>query len=214
MNSILSVKNISKKFKNEQVLNNISFELNEGEIVGIVGRNGSGKSVLFKILCGLYIPDSGTVTVFNEEITSKQTYPKNTRAIIENPSFLGHISGYKNLEYLSLLTGKIDKNKIERTLELVGLEKKDWTKKVKKYSIGMKQKLAFAQVLVDEPQFVILDEPFNGLDEGSVSLFHSILKDLKNKGVTILLASHIKEDIESLCDNVYKIDSGVLKSNY
>lgn len=210
MSYALRINDITKNFKNEIVLSNITFKANKGDIIGIVGRNGSGKSVLFKIICGLYLPSSGTVTVFDEEITNKQTYPKKTRAIIESPNFLGFYSGYKNLEYLSLLSGQINKKKIEDTLELVGLEKSAWNKKVKHYSMGMKQKLGLAQVLMDNPQLIILDEPFNGLDESSVKRFHQILLDLKNKGVTILLASHIKEDIETLCDRVFKMDLGHL----
>lgn len=210
MSYALRINDITKNFKNEIVLSNITFKANKGDIIGIVGRNGSGKSVLFKIICGLYLPSSGTVTVFDEEITNKQTYPKKTRAIIESPNFLGFYSGYKNLEYLSLLSGQINKKNIEDTLELVGLEKSAWNKKVKHYSMGMKQKLGLAQVLMDNPQLIILDEPFNGLDESSVKRFHQILLDLKNKGVTILLASHIKEDIETLSDRVFKMDLGHL----
>ncbi|QVK17370.1 ATP-binding cassette domain-containing protein [Mycoplasmatota bacterium] len=210
MSYALKINDIIKYFKDELVLSNITFKVNKGDIIGIVGRNGSGKSVLFKIICGLYLPSSGTVTVFDEEITNKQTYPKKTRAIIESPNFLGFYSGYKNLEYLALLSGQINKKNIEDTLALVGLEKSAWNKKVKHYSMGMKQKLGLAQVLMDNPQLIILDEPFNGLDESSVKRFHQILLDLKNKGVTILLASHIKEDIETLCDRVFKMDLGHL----
>lgn len=206
MRTVLKVENISKEFKYDKVLDNISLEIEKGQIVGIVGRNGSGKSVLFKIICGLFLPTSGNVIVFNENITEKKTYPKSTRALIETPNFLEFKSGYKNLEYLSVLSGEINKEKIEKTLELVGLPKLAWRKKVRHYSMGMKQKLALAQVLMDEPEFIILDEPFNGLDENSVISTREIIKKLQKEGVTIILSSHSKEDIDYLCDKVYLIN--------
>ncbi len=211
MSCLLKVKNLFKQFKTDIVLKNISFEIEKGKIVGFVGRNGSGKSVLFKIICGLYLPTSGNVVIFDEDISLKKTYPKNTRAVIDEPSFLEFKSGIKNLEYLSLLSGKIDKVKIENTLEIVDLPRSAWRKKVKHYSMGMKQKLALAQILMDEPEFIILDEPFNGLDEHSVSKTREIIKKLKSKGVTIILSSHIKEDIDYLCDIVYQIKDGELR---
>lgn len=210
MSLALQLKNITKDFTNERVINNVSLDIEVGKIVGLVGRNGSGKSVLFKIICGLFKPTLGEVIVFNENITKTNEYPKNTRAVIENPHFLEFKSGYQNLEYLSNLTGSFNKKAIEEALSTVNLEEKDWNKKVKHYSLGMKQKLAFAQAIMDHPKLIILDEPFNGLEESSVIHFRKLIKELQLKGTTIVLASHIMEDIDILCDNVYEIKRGNL----
>jgi ABC-2 type transport system ATP-binding protein len=129
----------------------------------------------------LYLPTSGNIIVFGEDITQNKTFPKKTRAVIDAPQFLDFKSGLKNLEYLALLSGNVDKAKIEQSLELVNLEKPAWKKKVKHYSMGMKQKLALAQILMDDPEFIILDEPFNGLDENSVNKTREIIKNLQKK---------------------------------
>lgn len=205
--SKLIVENIHKKFKNEIVLEDISFELCEGEILGIIGRNGSGKTVLLKIICGLLSSDNGKV-IYNDKIIGKDCdFPENVGAIIETPSFMKFSSGYKNLKYLADINSKIGKAEIYNAMEQVGLDpsSKKW---VVKYSLGMKQRLGIAQAIMENPDLIVLDEPMNGIDKDAVDKMRNYLLEQKKAGKIILLASHIKEDIELLCDKVIELDKG------
>lgn len=206
------IKNLTKKLDDNVVLSEINLNLKSGQIVGFIGRNGSGKSMLFKTICGFLIPDKGEVLVGGEDIYKNKTFPKNTAALIENPSFLNDMSGYENLKLLASIKNIITDDDIIKTLEDVGLlEEKD--KNFKKYSLGMKRKLGIAQVLMENPDLMIFDEPFNGLDESSVEKIRNIILNKKKEGKLILIATHIKEDIDKLCDCVYVLDGGkVIKS--
>lgn len=206
------IKNLTKKLDNNIVLNDINLNLESGQIIGFVGRNGSGKSMLFKTICGFLIPDEGEVLVEVENIYDNNTFPKNTAALIENPNFLSDMSGYENLKLLASIKNIITEEDIIKTLEEVGLlEEKD--KLFKKYSLGMKRKLGIAQVLMENPDLMIFDEPFNGLDESSVEKIRKIILNKKKEGKLILIATHIKEDIDKLCDHVYVLDGGkIIKS--
>lgn len=207
----IKIENLSKAFDNNYVLKNINIELEEGNIYGFVGRNGSGKSVLFKIMCGLYKPTEGAIYYNNKNICENDDFPENTRALIEKPTFLSDISGYDNLKLLADIQGKIGKKEIEGAMDLVGLlDEKD--KKYYKYSLGMKQKLGIAQVIMEDPQVMIFDEPFNGLDNSSVLKIRDYLKNIKKHKI-IIVASHIKEDIEIICDKTYLIDNGEVTIN-
>lgn len=207
-NYTIEIKDLSKVIKNTTILNNININFEPGKIYGIIGRNGSGKSMLFKAICGLINYNSGEIKVFNDVIKDGK-FPKDTGIIIENPGFLPQYSAFKNLKILSSIKNIISDNEIKDAISLVGLNPDD-KKSVKKYSLGMKQKLGIAQAIMEKPKLLILDEPMNGLDLESVKLVRNILLDLKNKSVTILLASHNSEDINELCDHVYKMDAGVL----
>lgn len=206
----LKVKGVSKSFKGETVLENVSFTCVGGHIYGVIGRNGSGKSVLFKIICGLLSADSGSVIVNGKCIGKDIDFPEKLGAIIENPGFIWYESGLKNLLYLASIRNIIDRSKVKDVMRLVGLspENKKW---VAKYSLGMKQRLSIAQAIMEDPDIIILDEPMNGLDEAGVEDMRRIFLDLKNEGKIILLASHNKEDIELLCDVVYTIQNGRLE---
>ena len=206
------IKNLTKKLDTNIVLNDINLNLESGQIIGFVGRNGSGKSMLFKTICGFLIPDEGEVLVEGENIYDNNTFPKNTAALIENPNFLSDMSGYENLKLLASIKNIITEEDIIKTLEEVGLlEEKD--KLFKKYSLGMKRKLGIAQVLMENPDLMIFDEPFNGLDESSVEKIRKIILNKKKEGKLILIATHIKEDIDKLCDHVYVLDGGkIIKS--
>lgn len=202
---VIEVDHISKKFKNQEILRNVSISFEKGKTYGLVGENGSGKTVLLKMLCGLIYPDSGHVVV-NQKILGKQIdFPDNMGIIIEAPGFLAPYSGLKNLIYLASLRRKINKQQIMETMLLVGLDPKD-KKHVGKYSLGMKQKLGIAQVIMENPDILILDEPMNGLDKKSVASVRELLLQLKKQGKTIILASHIQKDIEILCDEVFEVD--------
>lgn len=205
---IINIDNLSKKVKDIDILKNISVQFKEGTIYGIVGKNGSGKTMLFKAICGLINPTSGEISIFNKTM-KKGSFPENTGVIIENPGFLPQYSAFDNLKILSSIHNKIDDETIKKYINLVTLDADD-NRPVKKFSLGMKQKLGIAQALMEEPKLLILDEPMNALDEDSVVNIRKILLDLKSKGVTILLSSHNREDIDQLCDYIYTMKSGEL----
>lgn len=204
------IKNLSKDFKKVRVVNNVTVTFNSGNIYGIVGRNGSGKSVFLKLICAFYIPSEGIILQDNFNYIEKNSFPKDTRALIEKPNFISNISGFENLKLLASIQNKITDDKILETLKKVDLYE-ERNKKYGKYSLGMKQKLGIAQVLMEEPKCLILDEPFNGIDRKSVEKIKKILLEEKNNGKLIIITSHIKEDIETLSDYIYEFDCGVLQ---
>ena len=186
---------------------NISFE--KGKIHGIVGRNGSGKTVLFKCICGLMHPEEGVILVNGKRVGRDVDMPEDIGAIIEAPGFLPNYSGYKNLRFLANIRRKIGKEEILSVLKTVGLDPES-RKHVGKYSLGMRQRLGIAQAIMEDPEILILDEPMNGLDNAGVQDIRALLLELKAQGKTILLASHNHEDIAALCDTVHEMDGGVL----
>lgn len=207
MNHIIEVKNVYKSFKNIEVLHDVSLQADAGSICGIIGRNGSGKTVLFKCICGFLQTDRGEIQMEGKAVGKDKSTLSNLGIIIESPGFLRHYSGYKNLEFLMGLNGKADREKINAVLDLVGLAEQK-NKKVGKYSMGMRQRLGIAQAIMEEQNILILDEPMNGLDNQGVEDIRKLLLKLKEKGTAILLASHNQEDIRQLCDFVYEMDSG------
>lgn len=205
---VVIVQNLVKTIKGQIILNHINLEIEQGKIYGIIGRNGSGKSMLFKAISGLISPTSGKIKVFGEEISSGK-FPKNFGMLLDKPGFLPHYSAYKNLKLLASINNVISDEEIKNAIALVGLDP-ELKKPVKQYSLGMKQRLGIAQAIMEKPQFIILDEPMNGLDEEGVAEMRNLILNLKERGVTILLSSHNSEDISLLCDVVYKIDKGIL----
>lgn len=204
---MIYVKDLSLKIKNETILSDINLHIEKGKITGLVGRNGCGKTMLMKCITGFVKPTSGEV-VFNEKrIGEDIDFPKDTGIIIETPSFIPYYSGRKNLLELASLNKKIGKKEIDKVLEKVGLYEAR-NKMVRKYSLGMRQRLGIAQALMEEPETLILDEPMNGLDNDCVEMIRKILSQLKKEGKTILLVSHNKEDIRILCDEIYEMDKG------
>lgn len=197
----IEVKEVYKSFGKEQVLTDISFSIPPGTIYGVVGNNGSGKTVLMKCICGFMKCDSGMVLVNGRQVGREVDFPDRLGVIIETPGFIPNLSGYKNLKILAALKGRIGKSEIRQTLKRVGLNP-DMKKPVAKYSLGMRQRLGIAQAIMEEPQVLVLDEPFNGLDRHGVVEIRSLLKELKAAGKSILLASHNAQDIEELCDEV------------
>ena len=207
MNHIIEVKNVYKSFKNIEVLHDVSLQVDAGSICGIIGRNGSGKTVLFKCICGFLQTDRGEIQIEGKAVGKDKSTLSNLGIIIESPGFLRHYSGYKNLEFLMGLNGKADREKINAVLDLVGLAEQK-NKKVGKYSMGMRQRLGIAQAIMEEQNILILDEPMNGLDNQGVEDIRKLLLKLKEKGTAILLASHNQEDIRQLCVFVFALDSG------
>ncbi len=201
------VKDLSKKFKKVTILENINMKFESGKIYGIVGRNGSGKSVFLKILCSFYKPTTGEILFDNVNYNSNNNFPPSVRALIENPTFFPDLTGFENLKLLSSIQNKIGDEEIIKTLDQVNLlSEKD--KKYSEYSLGMKQKLGIAQVLMENPDVMIFDELFNGIEEKTVEKIRNILLELKNQNKIIIVTSHIKEDIGVLSDEVYKFDCG------
>lgn len=205
---MIKIENITKKFKENTVLNNVSINFEKGKIHGLIGRNGSGKTVLMKCICGFIPVTSGSITVRNKVIC-KNNVPENIGLIIETPGFLPNYSGYRNLKFLADISGKANKNAIIRSIESVGLDPHS-KKHVGKYSLGMRQRLGLAQAIMEDPDLLILDEPMNGLDKDGVKDMRDYLLKLKEQGKTMLIASHSAEDIEILFDTVCEMDKGVL----
>lgn len=203
----IEVKNLEKKFKNNTILSDVNLEFTSGHIYGLAGRNGSGKSVFLKILCGLYKPTLGIVLFNGKNYHLDNMFVPNLRALIEKPSFFPDLTGYENLELLAKIQNKISSNEILSSLKRVNLiEEKD--KLYKEYSLGMKQKLGIAQVIMENPDILILDEPFNGIEEETVKKISNYLLELKHLGKLIIISSHIKEDLNYLCDEIYYFDNG------
>ncbi|AWI14041.1 multidrug ABC transporter ATP-binding protein [Caldibacillus thermoamylovorans] len=202
--SLIELRNISKSFKGLPLFENLSVSFEKGKIYGIVGHNGSGKSVLFKMICGFIFPDEGRIFVNGEELGKNKRFPENFGIIIDRPGFLGDKTGFGNLRYLADIQNKISDEKIKEVMEKVGLHY-SIKQNVKNYSVGMKQKLAIAQAIMEDQEVLLLDEPFNGLDVDSVENIRNLLKELNKEGKTILLTSHNNEDIEILCEHVFRI---------
>lgn len=207
--NIISVKNLSKDFGQERVLHSVTRDFEKGRIHGIVGNNGSGKTVLMKCICGFLIPTEGEVIVNGKRVGKDVDFPPGLGLIIETPGFLPNMTGVKNLEILASLNKKIGLEEIASAIRRVGLDPL-MKKPVGKYSLGMRQRLGIAQAIMEDPTLLILDEPLNGLDKHGVREMRQLIKGLKEQGKTILLASHNQGDIDELCDTVCEMDAGVM----
>lgn len=205
----IEFKNVTKKFKDIIILNNINLTFESGNIYGLFGRNGSGKSVFLKLLCGFYTPSEGEILYNGENLNKKLEFPPNTRALIEKPNFFPDLTGFENLKFLAEIQNKITDKEINDILEFLGLEK-DKNKKYSKYSLGMKQKLGIAQVLMENPDVIVLDEPFNGVENVTVLKIIDYLKEEAKKGKLIFISTHIMEDLEKLTDKIYYFDNGAI----
>ena len=201
---------VTKRFGEEMVLKETTMTMKRGKVYGIVGNNGSGKTVLMKCICGFLPVTSGSICVGQKYIGRDTDFPESLGLIIETPGFLTEYTGRKNLEILADLKRKVSGKGIRECLQKVGLDP-DLKKPVSKYSLGMRQRLGIALAIMENPEFLILDEPFNGLDKKGTADIRAILLELKKQGKTILLASHNSMDIDILCDEVYEMDAGVLR---
>ena len=206
---MIEVKNVSLTLQKNEILKNVSARFERGKIHGLIGRNGSGKTMLMKCICGFVKPSSGEITVGGKRIGRDRDFPESTGIIIETPGFVPYYSGLKNLRLLAALRGRISKNDVRKAMEQVGLDP-DLKRHVRKYSLGMRQRLGLAQAIMEDPELFVLDEPMNGLDKDGVRDMRRYLLDLKEQGKTILIASHSAEDIETLCDTVCEMDKGEL----
>ncbi len=207
---MIKVENVSLKIKKDMILRDINVEFGDGKIHGIIGRNGSGKTMLMKCICGFIRPTEGEITVAGKRIGVDCDFPESVGVIIETPEFIPYYTGFKNLKLLADIRHKIGDEDIRKSIELVGLDPK-LKKSVKKYSLGMRQRLGLAQAIMEDPDLLILDEPMNGLDKDGVGEIRKYLLDLKAQGKTILIASHSAEDIDVLCDTVVEMDKGKME---
>ncbi|MEC0348013.1 ABC transporter ATP-binding protein [Peribacillus frigoritolerans] len=206
---MIEIKNLSKKIKKTSVLSDINLEFENGKIYGLFGRNGSGKTMLLRSIAGLIIPTNGKILVDGKELHNDISFPPNLGIIIENMELLPQFNAYKNLKILSKIKKTATDQDIEDAIERVGLSNvKDL--KLKKYSLGMKQRLNIAQAIFEKPELLLLDEPTNAIDEKGVELINEILLEEKKRGCTIIIATHLKDDINSICDEIIRIDKGMI----
>ena len=203
----ITIDNLTKSFGAVKALDGVSVQFDSGMIHGLIGRNGSGKTLLIKCICALITPTSGTITIDGKRLFHDIQRPNNVGAIIEAPGFLPNINAYKNLSLLAGMTGRASRDEIIRAIQTVGLDPNS-RKHVGKYSMGMKQRLGIAQAIMENPDTLILDEPMNGLDNSGVADMRNLFKSLRDKGKTIILASHNPLDIDELCDTVHEMDAG------
>lgn len=203
----VEVQGLYKQFGPQTVLQDVSFQLESGKIHGLVGDNGSGKSVLLKCLCGILPWERGVIRIQGKEMHPGKGTPPLLGLVIEHPGFIGSMSGWRNLKYLAGIRGIAGDAQIKASLEQVGLLH-EAKKPVKKYSLGMRQKLAIAQALMEAPDIYLMDEPFNGLDKTSTAAIQKLFLELRAQGKTFLLVSHHPSDISSLCDDVYAMENG------
>ena len=209
MDVAVSVQGLYKSFGEDEVLKGVTRDFEEGKIHGIVGNNGSGKTVLMKCICGFLRPTRGKVLVRYREVGKEMDFPENMGIIIETPGFLPGLTGMKNLRLLASLQKKAGNETIADTIRRVGLDPA-LKKPVGKYSLGMRQRLGIAQAIMENPSLLILDEPLNGLDKHGVQEMRALIKGLRDEGKTILLASHNQGDIDDLCDTVCEMDGGIM----
>ena len=207
METIVKVEDVSLKVKKHTILNHINVEFEKGKIHGLVGRNGSGKTMLMKCICGFIKVTEGNIEVNQKVIRQDIDFPESLGLIIETPGFIPYYSGYRNLKILAEPNKKAGKKEIEEAMELVGLDS-SLRRPVGKYSLGMRQRLGIAQAIMENPDVLILDEPFNGLDKDGVEDMRKVFLRLREEGKTIIMASHNGEDIRILCDTVHEMAKG------
>lgn len=204
------IKNLSKKIKNAVVLNNINLIFEKGKIYGLRGKNGSGKTMLMRSICGLILPTEGTIEINGDVLGKDISFPKSIGALIEAPSFVSNYSGFKNLKMIASINNRISDNDIKDVISLVGLDPDD-NKKFRKYSLGMKQRLGIACAIMEKPEIIVLDEPINALDEKGVTLVREILMQYKKDSI-IIVACHDKEELNLLADEIYSMEDGKIIS--
>ena len=209
MEEAVKLEELSKRFGQTVILDRINLTVQKGEIIGIIGYNGCGKTILLKMICGLMLPSTGTVTVFGKKVGVDRDFSERTGILIETPEFLPRQSAFENLYSLARISGKADKSEIAKMLEGVGLDPNS-KKHVEKFSLGMRQRLGIAQTILDHPDLLLLDEPMNALDKNGVAEMREFFLRLREEGKTIVLASHSAEDISILCNSVYEISNSLM----
>ena len=209
----LEIQNLSKTISKNPILRNITMGMERGKIYGLRGKNGSGKTMLMRAICGLILPTEGSVSIDGEVLGKDISFPRSIGALIENPGFIANYSGLKNLQILAAIQNHIGQKDIEAIMEQLGLDSAD-PKKFKKYSLGMKQKLGIAAAVMENPDLIILDEPINALDEKSVEIVKQLLLNHKERGALIIISCHDREELEFLSDEVFCMEDGQIRDHY
>lgn len=204
---MIQLQNVTKRIKENTVLDNVSYTFKSGFVYGLYGQNGSGKTMLLRAISGLINLDSGSIFIDGEKLHDKNEFPPETGIVIENMELLPECSAKRNLQMLAKIKNIADEKDISFSLERVGLDP-DSDKKVKKFSLGMKQRLNIAQAIFENQKIILLDEPTNALDEEAVQLIYKIIREEKSRGATIIVATHHKEDLKEVCDVILKIAEG------
>lgn len=210
--TIIKVIDYSKEIKKATILDTINIEFTSGKIYGLKGKNGSGKTMLMRAICGLILPTSGYITINDKTIGKDISFPPSIGVLLENPSFINGYTGFRNLKIIATIKNLIEDAQIKKMLNRVGLNCHD-KRTYRKYSLGMKQRLGIAAAIMEEPDIVILDEPINALDESGAEMVRNILKDLKEKGAIIILACHDSEELNYLSDEIYTISDGKITNH-
>lgn len=209
---MIEIKNIVKNYDNNAVLNSVSISFDEGKIYGIIGKNGSGKSVLLKVMSGFIKPESGEIVYDGVNINKEDNFPKNTGVLLDNGGFIPSLTGLENLSLLASINKKVGVPQINSFLEKVNLLS-DKDKKYYKYSLGMRKKLGICQAIMENQKYILLDEPFNGIDKASLKVIFKTLQDLRSRGRTIIISTHIDDEVSGLFDEVYKIEDGKINKS-
>ncbi|MCI8682909.1 MAG: ATP-binding cassette domain-containing protein [Lachnospiraceae bacterium] len=207
----ITVKDLTKEIKGVRVLNGINLEMEDGYIYGLQGKNGSGKTMFMRAVCGFILPTKGSITIDGKVLGKDMSFPESAGMMIENPAFLPNLTGFDNLKLLASVKGIIGKDEIEEALHCVGLEPLD-KRKYRKYSLGMKQRLGIACAIMENPKLLVLDEPFNALDSEGERLLREILIKRKEAGTLIILSCHDKDELEALSDQIFLVENGVFSS--
>ena len=206
---MIEIKNITKSYDERKILDDVSINFEEGKIYGIIGQNGSGKSVLLKVMSGFITPDQGTIIYDGKDINKEETFPDNIGVLLDNSGFIPNLTGFDNLKLLATINKTIDDNEIIEELKNVNLlEEKD--KKYYKYSLGMRKKLGICQAIMEHQKYVILDEPFSGIDKGSLAMIYDYLKKIKSEGRTLIISTHTSDRAKDLYDEIYELEEGKL----
>ena len=208
----LEIENISKQIGAEEVLKDITISMDRGRVYGLQGKNGCGKSMLMRVICGLVLPTSGKVVINGEELGKEISFPKSIGVLIEKPGFLNSYTGFQNLEVLASIKKVIGREEIINAVKRVGLEDV-MDKKYRTYSLGMKQKLGIAAAVMEKPDIVILDEPANALDEKSEKRLWEIIKEEKERGALVIISCHTSKLLEEAADEIYRMDLGEIKEH-
>ena len=207
MGTVVRLEDYCKSFKSAEVLKNINLTLESGKVIGLKGKNGSGKTMLMRAISGLILPTSGKVYINDKELGRQISFPPSIGILIENPSFIGNYTGFKNLKVLASIQNRVSDEQIRKALNDIGLDPDD-KRTYRKYSLGMKQKLGIAAAVMENPDIIILDEPINALDDVSVEKVHDILEEQKKRGAVIIIACHDKEELDQLSDEIIEISDG------
>ncbi len=208
----IEINNYTKILSKATVLNDITIKMDRGKVYGFQGYNGSGKTMLMRAICGLITPTKGEVIIDNKPLGKNNSFPESVGILIENPGFLPYYSGFENLKIIAQIKQIISDETIRRTMSKLGLDPYD-KKKYGKYSLGMKQKLGIAAAIMEEPEIVILDEPFNALDEKSAAVVGNEILNLRNKRKLVILACHDSKELEYLCDEIFLIEEGKIEEH-